>query len=434
MGRSKAKSAIKLSSKNQIKWDKKINKTDSCWFWLGGLTSKGYGSFRVGPTYVERAHVASYLMHKGDIAEGLQVRHICPGDTHYRHCVNPDHLVLGTAKDNGADKAALGSFKGVLIGEKNPMVKLSDDQVLEVHRRVTAGEQLIDLGREFDVSPQQIGLIRDGRTRKYLGLSEAPMEKRGPNKKKRATRQGLTTSPLPDEVARFDQYRSKEGEGCWLWTGAKDTGTDKEAKRVYGRFSYRGAYRGAHIIAFLIANGSVPPGLDIAHKCANSLCVNPEHLWARTREQNMANETTRKRLSESKKGNRNRAVLSDDQIRRIKEIYRDEEVSDQEIVDRLQLTVTTAALARIRKGEVATHVLVEGFEPHKKLGAAAKGQGSGRAKLLEDDVLEIRERAANGEHALTLAKSYEVGRRTVDDIVKRRTWKHLPEKSNADRA
>ncbi len=382
MGRSKAKSAIKLSAKNQIKWNKKVNKTDSCWLWLGGLTSKGYGSFRVGPTYVERAHVASYLMHKGDIAEGLQVRHICPGDTHYRHCVNPDHLVLGTAKDNGADKAALGTFKGVMSGEKNPMVKLSDDQVLEIHGRVHAGEAASTLGQEFDVTPRQIRMIRDGHTRKHLGLPVKPIVQRGANKNKRATRRGVTDPPASDEVDRFKKYYT-EGPDCWEWTGCLD---NKNATIPYGTFSFRGKNVGAHIISYLIANGSVPTGLDIAHKCANSLCVNPEHLWARTREQNMANETTRKRLSESKKGNRNRAVLSDTQIRKIKETIRDEPtVTNPELVVRFQLPVGPAAVARIRKGQTGVHIAVEGFAPQVRGKAYADRAVVGEAARLHDE-------------------------------------------------
>ena len=117
-------------------------------------------------------------------------------------------------------------------------------------------------------------------------------------------------------------------------------------------------------MAYLIANSSVPPDLDIAHKCANSLCVRPDHLWARTRKQNMENKQTRRRLSESKRGNKNRKVLTDKQIRRVKEIVRDRPLTtDAAMVEQLQLPVGAAAIARIRKGQTGTHVVVEGFVP-----------------------------------------------------------------------
>lgn len=426
MANSKAKQRVVLDEKAQMRWNAKVKKTDDCWFWTGGLTSRGYANFRVGANYVERAHVLAYLMTKGDIVAGLQVRHVCPGDQHHKHCVNPAHLALGTAKQNGEDKARLGSFKGVMIGEKNPRAKLSDDRVVEIHGRVHAGESPSDLGLEFGVTPRQVRMIRDGHTRKHLGLPVKPITPRGPNEKRRETRRGLHEAPDLDEISRFNEKFTK-GPDCWIWGAATDKANDGDQLN-YGQFSFRGRNVGAHIFAFMLAYGSAPPNHDIAHKCANTLCVNPEHLWARSRKQNMANKLTRERLSESKKSNRNRAVLTDEQIREVKEIYRDEpELADQEIVERLQLLVGAPALARIRKGQTGGHVIVEGFESQTRLGKAAHGQRNRRSKLKPEQIYEIRRLGDGGEHALALSKEFDVSRRTIDDIVARRTWKHLPD-------
>jgi predicted XRE-type DNA-binding protein len=72
-----------------------------CWEWSSTLSNGGYGKF-----YFEGkqsfAHRACYTIFKGEIPKGLFVLHKCDN----RKCVNLDHLYLGSAKDNTADKLA----------------------------------------------------------------------------------------------------------------------------------------------------------------------------------------------------------------------------------------------------------------------------------------------------------------------------------------
>lgn len=68
-----------------------------CWLWQLG-TRLGYGSTRHnGKT--QFAHRVSYQLYKGDIPVGMMILHTCD----IKLCVNPDHLRLGTAKDNSID-------------------------------------------------------------------------------------------------------------------------------------------------------------------------------------------------------------------------------------------------------------------------------------------------------------------------------------------
>jgi hypothetical protein len=69
-----------------------------CWLWTNALNLDGYGKFHF-ELKRSSAHRASWEIHRGPIPNGLQVLHKCDVPC----CVNPDHLFLGTPKDNAQD-------------------------------------------------------------------------------------------------------------------------------------------------------------------------------------------------------------------------------------------------------------------------------------------------------------------------------------------
>lgn len=71
---------------------------------------------------------------------------------------------------------------------------------------------------------------------------------------------------------------------CWIWTGSTTYG--------YGAISIGGRAgrpHAAHRVSYEMANGPIPAGMDIDHKCHNRVCVNPGHLHAVSRKANLEN-------------------------------------------------------------------------------------------------------------------------------------------------
>ena len=77
----------------------------------------------------------------------------------------------------------------------------------------------------------------------------------------------------------------EKSSACWLWM----------ANRVgngYGQISVNGRKVYAHRLSYEWAKGPIPAGLDIDHLCRVLLCVNPDHLEAVTRRENLLRGNT----------------------------------------------------------------------------------------------------------------------------------------------
>lgn len=83
--------------------DRYVERTGTCWLWIGSLRNNGYGRVTMGNRSLA-AHRVSYEYHVGPIPDGMNVLHSCD----VRNCVNPAHLRLGTNRENTADMISRG--------------------------------------------------------------------------------------------------------------------------------------------------------------------------------------------------------------------------------------------------------------------------------------------------------------------------------------
>lgn len=92
---------------------------------------------------------------------------------------------------------------------------------------------------------------------------------------------GKRWEPLASRFARM--HRANEA-GCWLWVGVKN-------KQGYGHFEWsrkgRDFFWMAHRAAWRIHRGPIPGGLQVLHRCDVPSCVNPDHLFLGTQQDNM---------------------------------------------------------------------------------------------------------------------------------------------------
>lgn len=247
-----------------IAWHRELieiqtNREGPCWIWTKSLNWDGYATTSLGGRSIT-VHRVSYLIHKGDIPTGMVVRHCCPGGEN-RACVNPDHLILGSTRDNNRDTVLHG--KG---GKGGP--KPESQQLLWVETAALASDAIIFemARRRFKPSSiaQRLGLPREH----IIGVINAICDREGRR-----------------EGTRFEsRFWSKvqRTESCWMWSAMKVAG--------YGRISVNGKLVGAHQVSWRLHRGPIAKGLVVCHNCPEgdtSLCVNPQHLYLATQTENL---------------------------------------------------------------------------------------------------------------------------------------------------
>lgn len=159
-------SATEEQKKERLKnfFENKVVKKQGCWEWNGYVDKNGYPQvhYHNGKRNTNyKAHRLSYEIYKGEILNGYKVCHTCDNPT----CTNPDHLWLGTPKENSLDAKKKGRYQK---GEDRHNAKLFEKDVKKIKKMLVLGITQTRIAKEYNVHIMTINSIAKCRNWKHV--------------------------------------------------------------------------------------------------------------------------------------------------------------------------------------------------------------------------------------------------------------------------
>ncbi len=148
-----------------------VEKTDGCWLWKGAVNKGGYGLFGYEWNSETRrgkqtsANRIAWILTYGPIGKEIKVCHSCDNPS----CVRPDHLWIGTQKENIQDMIQKKrEVRNPRRGEKHRSAKLTEHQVRTIRSSFQRGVSQSQLAREYSVVNQCINAIVHRKTWSHI--------------------------------------------------------------------------------------------------------------------------------------------------------------------------------------------------------------------------------------------------------------------------
>lgn len=116
--------------------------------------------------------------------------------------------------------------------------------------------------------------------------------------------------PRSSPTERFEaMFMPEPNSGCWLWTAGLD-------KYGYGKFKINYRTIAAHRMSYILRYGEIPADVSVLHSCDLRCCVNPEHLWLGTPDDNSKDMVRKDRQAKHEKNGR--AKLTEENVNNIR--------------------------------------------------------------------------------------------------------------------
>lgn len=162
-----------FKGRNEYSWHTLLEKAvidhgSGCLNWTGFVQSSGYGTVSVWGKHQLVHRMAWTLEHDKPVPPGMCICHACGN----RRCINPNHLFVGSAKDNYDDMISKG--RGKMFGENfsgtrtNRKRKLSDDDVRAIR---ASTDKAAWLAQQYGVGITHISLVKNNHRKKLIGAS-----------------------------------------------------------------------------------------------------------------------------------------------------------------------------------------------------------------------------------------------------------------------
>lgn len=145
----------------------------------------------------------------------------------------------------------------------------------------------------------------------------------------------------PTLQQRFEAKISREPtSGCWLWLGAREASG-------YGQFSVGRRRMRAHRMAWILYRGDIPLGKFVCHHCDVPECVNPDHLFLGTPQEN---SNDMKRKGRHRRGEQHHAArLTQNQVDEIRKLLKEGKLLQKEIA--ALYGICPEAVGNIKRGK-----------------------------------------------------------------------------------
>ncbi len=147
-----------------------------------------------------------------------------------------------------------------------------------------------------------------------------------------------------------DRYEPIPEIGCWMWMGK----INKASSAGYGDIRQKRGSKTlkAHRVSYELYKGPIPPGMLVCHKCDNRWCVNPDHLFLGTIDDNNKDKTAKGRnVSWMQRGEASHtSKLTEDDVRAIRKDHR------KTAVIAAEYGVNKSTIERVRNYKYWTHV------------------------------------------------------------------------------